>query len=225
MKTTKSKPSVGAVDWIDGHSFEYFCADVLKKLGYKDIKVTKGSGDNGVDIVAHLDSVSYAIQCKRYSGKVGNKAIQEIYAGRDLYGCERAIVITNSTFTEQAISSARRLGVTLWDRKFLDQMIKAAYSNSETAKKAVLKSKYQAKSKKELQKQPSGCAWIIAIIVAFFAICAVISAFTDNNEETTTTAASTTHAVVTTQSNNGGAVKGFDSVNTLIINNTAFIER
>ena len=37
---------------MEGHEFEYFCADLLKQKGFVDVEVTKGSGDYGVDILA-----------------------------------------------------------------------------------------------------------------------------------------------------------------------------
>ena len=36
---------------MEGHEFEYFCADLLKQKGFVDVEVTKGSGDYGVSIL------------------------------------------------------------------------------------------------------------------------------------------------------------------------------
>ncbi len=74
-----------ALDEMEGHDFEYFCADLLEQNGFIDVEVTKGSGDYGVDVLAEKDGVTYAVQCKRYDGPVGVKAVQEAYAGRDYY--------------------------------------------------------------------------------------------------------------------------------------------
>ena len=54
----------GELDQMEGHDFEYFCAGLLEKRGYKDVEVTKGSGDYGVDILAQKEGLSCAIQCK-----------------------------------------------------------------------------------------------------------------------------------------------------------------
>lgn len=40
------------VDKINGTEFEYWCADLLRKLGYKQVTVTQESGDQRVDITA-----------------------------------------------------------------------------------------------------------------------------------------------------------------------------
>ena len=43
---------------MEGHEFEYFCADLLKQKGFVDVEVTKGSGDYGVDILAEKEGVT-----------------------------------------------------------------------------------------------------------------------------------------------------------------------
>ena len=169
------KPSIYSVDNLDGHTFEFFCADMLKKLGYADVRVTQASGDNGVDILASYNGVPYAIQCKRYAKKVGNKAVQEVFSGANYYKCQKAIVITNNYFTDQAIDAAKKLGVTLWDRDFLNKMMRVSYSDSASAKKAIANSNYQAKSRKT-KNDNAGCG-IGAMIVVFLLIIFLIFYF------------------------------------------------
>ena len=48
------------IDNMDGQSFEYFCADLLRANGFANVEVTKGSGDQGVDILAVKDEIHYA---------------------------------------------------------------------------------------------------------------------------------------------------------------------
>ena len=103
-------------DYMSGEDFEYFCADILRGNGFKDVEVTKASGDHGIDVLAKKDGVKYAIQCKRYSKPVGNKAVQEAYSGKAIYNADVAVVMSNMDFTPQAIEDARKLKVELWDR-------------------------------------------------------------------------------------------------------------
>lgn len=110
-------------DNMDGHQFEYFCADILRKNGFKNVTVTQGSGDHGIDILAEKESISYAIQCKRYDKPIGNSAIQQAVAGKGIYKKDIAVVLTNQYFTPQAIEEANILGVKLWDRNYLNDMI------------------------------------------------------------------------------------------------------
>ncbi len=110
-------------DLMEGRDFEYFCADLLEKRGFLEVEVTKGSGDNGVDILAEKDGVTYAIQCKRYDEPVGVKAVQEAYAGRDYYDRMVGVVMSNQYFTKNAVDMARKLKIMLWDRGYLEEMI------------------------------------------------------------------------------------------------------
>lgn len=110
------------LDTMDGFEFEYYCAELLSANGFDNVKVTRSSGDYGVDILAEKDGVTYAIQCKRYSGLVGVKAVQEAYAGRDYYDRMVGAVLTNQYFTKPAVQAARKLKILLWDRDYLHSL-------------------------------------------------------------------------------------------------------
>ena len=110
------------LDTMDGFEFEYYCADLLSANGFDNVKVTRSSGDYGIDILAEKDGVTYAIQCKRYTGLVGVKAVQEAYAGRDYYDRMVGAVLTNQYFTKPAVQAARKLKILLWDRDYLQGM-------------------------------------------------------------------------------------------------------
>lgn len=110
-------------DIMDGHQFEYFCADILRKNGFSNVEVTQGSGDHGIDILAEKDGITYAIQCKCYSSNIGNAAVQQAYTGKGFYHKDIAVVLTNRYFTTQAVEEAKALGVKLWDRDNLNSMI------------------------------------------------------------------------------------------------------
>ena len=104
---------------MDGHTFEYFCATLLEDAGFQDVEVTQASGDYGIDILAEKDGVTYAIQCKCYSDRIGNHAVQEAYSGAAYYGRQIPVVMTNQYFTDAAKEIALRTGVRLWDRDIL----------------------------------------------------------------------------------------------------------
>jgi Predicted endonuclease distantly related to archaeal Holliday junction resolvase and Mrr-like restriction enzymes len=118
-------------DYLDGHEFEYWCAALLQCNGFTNVSVTRGSGDQGVDIIAHKDGKRYAIQCKRFVSSVSNKAVQEVYAGRLHYGCNAAAVMTNSFFTPSAVELARSAGVELWDRNQIIDWLNIANGKSK----------------------------------------------------------------------------------------------
>lgn len=110
---------------MDGHDFEYWCADLLKYSGFSDISVTRGSNDQGVDILAYRDDESYAIQCKRCSRKLGNTPVQEVATGKVIYNCDVGIVMTNNYFTTGAVDAAKATNVALWDRDDIEKLLHA----------------------------------------------------------------------------------------------------
>lgn len=100
---------------MQGHEYEHLVAEHLKSKGYTGVKVTKASGDYGVDVIAHKHGSKYAVQCKYYTAPVGVAAVQEAVAGKAMYGCDEAMVVTNSTFTKAAEELAKANNVTLLD--------------------------------------------------------------------------------------------------------------
>ena len=111
------------IDNMEGHDFEYYCADLLRKNGFENVEVTQGSGDHGIDVLAEKDGIAYAIQCKCYSSNIGNAAVQQAHTGKSIYKKDIAVVLTNRYFTAQAKEEAAVLGVKLWDRDKLNSMI------------------------------------------------------------------------------------------------------
>ena len=113
---------------MSGLEFEKFCAALLQDNAFNNVQVTQGSGDHGVDIFAEKYDITYAIQCKCYSGNVGNSAIQQVNAGKQFYKKDIAVVLTNRDFTQQAKEEAEILGVKLWDRKKLIELVRRELS-------------------------------------------------------------------------------------------------
>lgn len=89
------------VDGMDGVDFEHYIAQLLRKNGFHRVSLTQRY-DFGVDIVAEKDGVRWGIQVKRYSGLVKAAAVRQVVTGLRIYDCERAMVITNSTFSAVA---------------------------------------------------------------------------------------------------------------------------
>lgn len=89
-----------------GDDFEEFLFEVLSLNGYQ-VQRTGKTGDHGVDLIAVRNGVRIAIQAKGYpNSTVGNDAVQQVHLGREIWGCHRSAVITNSTFTRHAMEAA-----------------------------------------------------------------------------------------------------------------------
>ena len=122
-----SRSGIGEIDRMDGRTFEKYLDALFARLGYA-VEVTRYVGDYGADLVTRKDGVRTVIQAKRSRRKVGVKAVQEAVAAKGYYGCDAAMVVTNGTFTQQAVELARRNQVTLWDR---DRLVSALLSVRE----------------------------------------------------------------------------------------------
>jgi len=143
-KTLEEIDQLGNGDTYEkGRLFEEYVANLYRKFGYKawtttemrkagklpgDIQKRGGSGEQGVDVLVfdHESKQNVIIQCKHYSNKVSNSAIQEIVAAKPLYKAQKAIVITNQTFTEPAKELAKSNNVQLIDRQALADLIQKA---------------------------------------------------------------------------------------------------
>ena len=90
--------------------------------------VTSGIGDQGIDITAEKERIKYGIQCKCHSQDIGNRAVQEVYAGKAFYKCHVGIVLTNRYFTKSAKELAENNGIILWNR---DKLISLLDSEKE----------------------------------------------------------------------------------------------
>ena len=120
-------PQLPVYDTMEGHDFEYYCADLLKNNGFYNVSVTQGSGDQGIDVLAEKGGVKYGIQCKCYSKDIGNKAVQEAFAGKTFYHCHVAVVLTNRFFTKSAQELAAVNQVLLWDRNQLEKFVQNSH--------------------------------------------------------------------------------------------------
>ncbi len=106
---------VAAFQWrddMDPIEFERHCAEAMRLAGWS-AETTKGSGDQGVDVVAERAGIRVVLQCKRYNTSVGNKAVQEAFAAKTFARAQHAAVVTNSQFTPAARALAASTGVLL----------------------------------------------------------------------------------------------------------------
>ena len=123
-----------AFDKFSGIDFEYYCRDLLLNCGFTSVETTSRHNDDGVDLIANLCDIKFVIQCKRYADVVTKRAIQEVFAGKTIYHADVAVIITNSAFTRDAISTAEALNVKLWNGAHLKDVAMRAEIYSVCAK-------------------------------------------------------------------------------------------
>ena len=94
------KYKLSHVDTMTGLEFEKYVTKYLRNQGYKTNLTEKY--DLGIDIVAVKDGIRYGVQVKRYKGVVGANAVRQAVTALNLYDCDRAMVVTNSYFSNTA---------------------------------------------------------------------------------------------------------------------------
>jgi hypothetical protein len=107
------------INHMTGPEFEKFMAALFRQKGY-EVEETPPSGDQGVDLILpDLDGKRVVIQLKRWTGPVGNAAVQATFAGMAHYEAAEGWIITTGTFTKSARTLARSTRVRLIDGKEL----------------------------------------------------------------------------------------------------------
>lgn len=115
----------------DPFIFEHLIGDLLEKLGYENVEVTKRSGDKGIDVKAVLTvygftNVKTAVQVKRYDGNVGDGVVREIRGAAETD--QRGLIITTGDFTKAAkeeVAAKNKVPVSLVNGEMLlDLLIK-----------------------------------------------------------------------------------------------------
>jgi len=115
--------TLAQIDEMEGYEFEKCMKNIFEKLGYS-VYHTPFSGDQGADLVlTSKNGLRIAVQTKRYSYSVSNKAVQEVVASKAIHRCTDGIVVTNNYFTASAKELAKANGIVLIDRNELKKLI------------------------------------------------------------------------------------------------------
>jgi restriction system protein len=112
-----------AVRSMSGAQFEVFTADLFRALGYQAV-VLGGAGDQGVDVIVNRGRERVAVQCKNHNRPVGNRPVQEVFAGAWHHRCVEACVVAPGGYTIGAKALARSTGVSLFDADTVRQLIR-----------------------------------------------------------------------------------------------------
>lgn len=114
------------INSMSGIDFEVVCQQLVESMGFR-AEITKASGDGGIDLIAHnyqpLLSGKYIIQCKRYSGSVGEPIIRDLYGVVMSERANKGILMTTGQFTRSAIAFAEGKPMELIDGVKLKELL------------------------------------------------------------------------------------------------------
>ncbi len=106
--------------------FEAWTGQLLRRQGYRDVRVTGRRGDLGIDLLA-VDprGRTVGIQCKRYAAKsrVSSRDMQLFYGMLVHHRLEHGVYVTTSTFTHAARALASEHDIDLYDRERLARIL------------------------------------------------------------------------------------------------------
>ncbi|BCB86087.1 DEAD/DEAH box helicase family protein [Phytohabitans suffuscus] len=82
----------------------------LWHLGFADVRVVDGAGDEGADVLAVRDREQWIFQCKWSSrGPIGREGVDDIERARTRYGADKSVLATNTGLTRTAEERRRAL--------------------------------------------------------------------------------------------------------------------
>jgi len=131
------------VDTMSGERFERFICWLFQEKNYKVQRVGtqlyrnnqrrikdryfQKFRDYGADVLIEKSGERTAVQTKRCQRPVGKEAVKQAAKARRHYGCHKALVISNNSYTQSALKYARRKGIGLWNRDILIQAVTEDY--------------------------------------------------------------------------------------------------
>ncbi|MFD2608074.1 restriction endonuclease [Deinococcus taklimakanensis] len=92
------------------YRFEHLIRDLLEKMGYSNVEVTKQSSDGGIDVVAEFSagvtSFREAIQVKRLTSNVSSDVVDALRGSLHKARALKGTIFTTSGFTKAALAAA-----------------------------------------------------------------------------------------------------------------------
>ena len=113
-----------SIDDLLGTDFERCLEAMFVRLGYQ-VERTE-TYDFGADLLLTKQGLRTAVQAKRQEGPVGERAVQQVLAGRVHYKCDGAQVVTNSELMPRAHKLASECEVRVVERPELTRLLQLA---------------------------------------------------------------------------------------------------
>lgn len=83
---------------LDPAAFENFVGALFAQMGYQ-VQTTGRSGDEGIDLMLYKQRRLAIVQCKRYSGSVGQPIIRDLYGAMVHNRANEAYLVTTGAFS------------------------------------------------------------------------------------------------------------------------------
>lgn len=109
------------VDRLSGTEFERLTAELLRRDGFRHVRLLGGAGDRGVDLTAvGPGGETFAFQCKRYTGTVGASQVRDFLGAlAHAFAGHTGVLVTSGRLTRPALTEASQGGLVLVERERL----------------------------------------------------------------------------------------------------------
>ncbi|MFC4531347.1 restriction endonuclease [Sphaerisporangium dianthi] len=107
-----------AIDRMSGERFEHLVAELLRRDGFRKVRVVGKAGDGGVDILATApDGRPFAVQCKRWTGNLGAPHVREFLGAlAHTFSGHTGVLVTSSGLTPPALREGQAAALSMVDR-------------------------------------------------------------------------------------------------------------
>lgn len=109
--------------------FEVLVAKLFTSYGHQ-AEVAGSTSDHGVDVIVRsIQGEKWVVQCKRYTGSVGEPVIRDLYGTMQHEDAQQAYLMTTGNITTQAKLWAEGKPIVLYDGKQLVKLIRRTVSH------------------------------------------------------------------------------------------------
>ena len=113
------RSGMAAIDTMNGRQFQFLLEHLFAKKGYRVARL-RVRGDSGADLLLDLPRGRTMVQVEHWSSDVvRHEAVHQAVVAKAHYGVARALVVTSSNYSADAVAVANSNGVMLWNRAAL----------------------------------------------------------------------------------------------------------
>jgi len=121
------------INRLSQNAFLDLVISILSIRGYEDIKQLKNENPYLINLVSHKT----IFHCRLYKDEIDESIVEKVANGKECFNAFSVIIITNSSFTESVVDKADELGVILWNKTRLLEIVDFLKISSITSKKDV----------------------------------------------------------------------------------------
>lgn len=121
------------INRLSQNAFLDLVISILSIRGYEDIKQLKNENPYLINLVSHKT----IFHCRLYKDAIDESIVEKVANGKECFNAFSVIIITNSSFTESVLDKADELGVILWNKTRLLEIVDFLKISFITSKKDV----------------------------------------------------------------------------------------